>query len=891
MAQSSNHQLKKHNLPLSPNLKCSLSEWGLPPLIINWYKKKGISSLFEWQVECLCKNDVLFGGNLVYSAPTSAGKTLVADFLLLKRVLEYNKKALIIEPFVALTREKATTLKSMLYTTKARVGAFGGNYYTPGGMAAVSVAVCTIEKANNFMNKLINENKLGDLGIVVVDEIHYLGDESRGYQLELLLTKIMYYNKSQEKDKKIQIVGLSATIPNLESIAVWLNASLYVTDYRPVPLVEKIKIDNKIFDATSYLQNPLCEPLEIIQRGKYSIAKDYDDICHICLESIIDGFSTLIFCHKKKDCELLAIHLASQIKISGSKVNSDNNKQAELAKQLRESLSGPKLRDVLEKLKKCPAGTDKDLEISLKLGVAFHHAGLTSEEREIIEDGFKGGAVKVLLATSTLSSGVNLPARKVIIHNPTKTFYSNGKAVTEMLDPTSYRQMIGRAGRKNMDTFGESILMCTPDNYEFGIRLLKASLGDINSSLGYRMMAEGEPSGLKKAVLEVIANNTAKTKASLDQYLKTTFWLSCLTSKQDKEVKDAINKTIQFLVQKKFIEELKPGVFRSTRLGNAVLASGLHPDDSLELLQDLTIARKGFCLLNDLHIIYQVTPIDIPRDITLNDWQHYSKVWNSLDDISQSVGQLVGISENTIIRCVQGYTASFTEQKARIYRRFWVALIINDLINEIPLPEICEKYRANKSVVQQTQRAVAQFAGVMSIFCEELGYGNIAALMTPLESRINFSCQRDLLDLIRLNITRPIARALFNSGYRNVINVAKADKFDIEFIIRQTKPFKKDASFNHQTDKTPYLWVPELAMNMTTLDYASHIVDSARSYVEIEYDIDLSATIAPRRNDEGQYGINSSNDKNNINALDLEQPLKRGRLENGMEKQVLIRYC
>lgn len=103
----------------SQNIKCQLTEWGLPPLIIGWFKKRGITSLFEWQVECLCKDNVLYGGNLVYSAPTSAGKTLVADFLLLKKVLEYNKKALVIEPFVALTREKAATLKSMLYNTKA----------------------------------------------------------------------------------------------------------------------------------------------------------------------------------------------------------------------------------------------------------------------------------------------------------------------------------------------------------------------------------------------------------------------------------------------------------------------------------------------------------------------------------------------------------------------------------------------------------------------------------------------------------------------------------------------------------------------------------------------------------------------------------------------------
>lgn len=861
----------------SKKSKCQLTEWGLPPLIIGWFKKKGISSLFEWQVECLCEGNVLDGENLVYSAPTSAGKTLVADFLLLKKVLEHNKKALVIEPFVALTREKATTLKSMLYNTKARVGAFGGSYYTPGGMATVNVAVCTIEKANNFINKLINENKISDLGVIIVDEIHYIGDERRGYQLELLLTKVLYYNSQQDKSKKIQIVGLSATIPNLESIAKWLQASLYITGYRPVPLVEKIKIANKIYEASTYLKDPSCEPVESICPGKLAIEKDYDDLCYICINSIIDNHSTLVFCESKRECELMAANLSQQIRISGNKLQSENFDLADISKKLRENLSSVKICDVIDKLKKCPAGPDKELIKSLNMGVAFHHAGLTSEEREIIEDGFKSGAIKTLMATSTLSSGVNLPARKVVIRSPTMIYSAGGVYQKVMLNPTSYKQMVGRAGRKNIDSCGESILICNNENQDLAIQLIKASLGNITSALANRMIASegGEPSGLKKAVLEVIASNTTKTKSSLDRYLRSTFWLSSISKEDELTFKCAVTETLRYLVSKKFIEELKPGEYRATRLGKAVLSSGLHPDESLELLQDLVEARKGFCLLNDLHIIYQVTPNDIARSIELKDWHNFSRVWNELDEVCRSVGERVGIDEFIIVRRCQGSHISLSDARERVYRRFWIALAINDIIQEISLPKICSKYHLSKATVQQAQRAVAQFAGVMSIFCNELGYDNIAALVTPLETRINFSCQRDLLDLIRLNVTRPIARALFNAGYRNVIAVAKAEKLDIEFIIRQIKPFKRDISFNADSDYAPSMWVPELAKSMTTLDYASHIVEAAISFVEIEYDIDLNGT---RVENESNTGVKV------IDEDIIQAPAsKRGRLgeENG----------
>lgn len=778
-----------------------------------------------------------------------------------------------IEPFVALTREKAASLKSMLFTTKARVGAFGGAYYTPGGMSAVSIAVCTIEKANNFINKLINESKLSDLGIIVVDEIHYLGDERRGHQLELLLTKVLYFNSRQEESKRIQIVGLSATIPNLKTIATWLQASLYVTSFRPVPLVEKIKIGTKLFDVKSYLEDPNCEPIETIEPLKFAIDRDFDDLFCLCIDTISRGHSALVFCESKRECEIMATGLADQIKISGRLTKDPDERRVQVSEALRKHLSPIKLKDVLSKLKRCPAGSDTDLVKSLRMGVAFHHAGLTSEEREIVEDGFKGGAIKALMATSTLSSGVNLPARLVIVRSPMMISSNSGAFQREMLNPITYRQMIGRAGRKNIDTCGESILVCRPDNQEVAIKLLQASLGSIGSSLAHRLMgAEGEPSGLKKALLEVIANGTATTRVNIDKYLESTFWLSSEDDSEANVFKRAISETLRFLSGKKFIEELTPSSYRATRLGNAVLASGIHPDESLELLQDLSKARQGFCLLNDLHIIYQVTPNDIARSTDLRDWQHYSKIWNDLDEVCQYVGERVGIDEVVIARRARGFSNNLTEDKERIYRRFWVSLIINDLVREMQLYEICKKFRMSKAFVQQAQRAVAQYAGVISIFCQELGYDNIASLVTPLESRINFSCQRDLLDLIRLNITRPIARGLFDAGYKNVIAVAKGDQLDIEFVIRQLQPFRKDQSFT-ETD-VPWMWVPELAKNMTTLDYASHIVKTARDFVEIEYDLDLTPMLEKKKSKE-LTSLSQQGDS------PQPSPVKRGRIENG----------
>src|SRR5690242_12016353 len=93
----------------------------------------------------------------------------------------------------------------------------------------------------------MEEDKLSEVGLIVVDEVHMLADTDRGYLLELMLTKLMYTNTDR------QIVGLSATIPNAEVLQRWLKAALYVTMYRPVPLKEFMKVEEKIFDSDGKL--------------------------------------------------------------------------------------------------------------------------------------------------------------------------------------------------------------------------------------------------------------------------------------------------------------------------------------------------------------------------------------------------------------------------------------------------------------------------------------------------------------------------------------------------------------------------------------------------------------------------------------------------------------
>lgn len=491
-------------------------------------------------------------------------------------------------PFVAVAREKTRFLKTLTEDIGIRVESFAGSCSPPGGLKNCDLAICTIEKANSLVNRLIEEGTLDQLGIVVVDELHLIGDSHRGYLLELLLTKILYASSRSGHRSPTQIVGMSATLPSLDVLAKWLRADLYRTDFRPIPLKEHVKIGADIFHPDFRLARKI-DPARFVPN-------DIEHIVYLCLETILETHSILIFCPTKNWCEKMAQH------VSGEFFNIGSSSTSQYGAQLRQQLKGDLLAQVLERLKATPAGLDPVLGQTIRFGVAFHHAGLTTEEREIIETAFRHGVVRALVATSTLSSGVNLPARRVIIRTP--MFHGT------VIDPLVYRQMIGRAGRYGVDTDGDSYLICQPTEKHQVQRMFSAVPSSLKSCLLLDQpssvdLSMAVTSSMKRALLEVIATGSASTVEDLKLYASCTL-LSILNDVPDA----AIQACITWLVGNEFIrrqtvddgkERLTP-----TQLGLACLASSLSPDESLVLLNELKTARRGLILDSDLHLVYQV---------------------------------------------------------------------------------------------------------------------------------------------------------------------------------------------------------------------------------------------------------------------------------------------
>ena len=164
------------------------------------------------------------------------------------------------------------------------------------------------------------------------------------------------------------------------------------------------------------------------------------------------------------------------------KVLHDHVPQNNFERNIRQSihsdniLSYERSVSLMNTLKLSSSGFDANLERVLKFGCAFHHAGMTTEERGTVEQGFRDGTIRILCCRTTLSAGVNLPARRVMIISP----YDHSN---KLLPVGIYRQMIGRAGRKGIDTMGESYLFCTDKDINMARRLITTKMPSIKSNL------------------------------------------------------------------------------------------------------------------------------------------------------------------------------------------------------------------------------------------------------------------------------------------------------------------------------------------------------------------------------------------------------------------------
>uniref|UniRef100_A0A8C0XRH5 Helicase C-terminal domain-containing protein n=1 Tax=Castor canadensis TaxID=51338 RepID=A0A8C0XRH5_CASCN len=659
--------------------------YSLPSKVRDLYVQlKGIEKLYEWQHTCLTLNSVQERKNLIYSLPTSGGKTLVAEILMLQELLCRRKDVLMILPYVAIVQEK----------------------------------------------------------------LHMIGEGSRGAILEMTLAKILYTSKTT------QIIGMSATLNNVEDLQEFLRAEYYTSQFRPVELKEYLKINDTIYEVDSKAESGMT--FSRLLDYKYSDVLRKMDPDHLValVTEVIPNYSCLVFCPSKKNCENVAEMLCKFL--SKEYLKHRETEKCEVIKNLRNISSG----------NLCPV-----LKHTIPFGVAYHHSGLTSDERKLLEEAYSTGVLCLFTCTSTLAAGVNLPARRVILRAP--------YVAKEFLKRNQYKQMIGRAGRAGIDTVGESILILQEKDKQQVLELISRPLENC-----YSHLVEEFTKGIQSLFLSLIGLKIATNLDEIYHFMNGTFFgVQQKILLKDKSLWEVTVESLRYLTEKGLLgkdtvhksEEKLQCNFHITKLGRASFKGTIDLAYCDILYRDLKKGLEGLVLESLLHLIYLTTPYDLVSQCD-PDWMIYFRQFSQLSPAEQNVATLLGVSESFIGKKASGQAIRKKVDK-NVVNRLYLSFVLYTLLKDTNIWSVSEKFNLPRGYIQNLLTGAASFSSCVLHFCEELEeFWVYRALLVELTKKLTYCVKAELIPLMEVTgVLEGRAKQLYNAGYKSLVHLANAN--------------------------------------------------------------------------------------------------------------------
>ncbi|SEQ69233.1 DEAD/DEAH box helicase [Natrinema salaciae] len=443
--------------------------------------------------------------NVVASAPTASGKTALAELAICKSLAD-GGTALFIAPMRALTNEKEDDWDRFEELEYSIYVVTGERDLNPRRARRADILVMTPEKLDSATRKHDSRRYdfVTDVDVCVIDEVHLLDADRRGSVLEVTISRLRRLCDPR-------IVALSATMPNVDDVAAWLDAPAETTfefgeEYRPVELNAGVKTythgDNSFADKYRRLYRALdlAEP------------------------------------HLREDGQSLVFVSSRQDTVQAAKKARDEIAERDIPMGARGDYDFHTDSTELE---------DSTLRKSVLDGVAFHHAGLSKNDRDLVEKWFKAGHIELLFSTSTLAWGVNLPARCVVIRDTKHHDPLEGEVD---MSPLDVLQMLGRAGRPGYDDVGYGWVVCDSseaDKYRGLLRDGKEIESRLAESLETHLNAE-------------IAMGTITDLDDVMDWLETTFYYVRGQSKPDEydfpNLTQRVRDCLEGLVDRGFVE-------------------------------------------------------------------------------------------------------------------------------------------------------------------------------------------------------------------------------------------------------------------------------------------------------------------------------------------------
>jgi ATP-dependent RNA helicase HelY len=388
---------------------------------------------------------------VLVAAPTSSGKTLVAEYPMWRCLLapdgmrRTHARVIYTSPLKALSNQKFHDLAERYGA--ANVGLVTGEHTINDG---APLLVMTTEILRNVLYD--EPSRLDRVSDVVLDEVHYIDDHPRGTVWEEIII---------EAPRHVRLIGLSATISNVDEVAAWMRGlrgdiATVVRTERPVPLEMWLSISNHLeplFDVHGQVSRRTIDMAtnESMHeaRFRYMRRAPDNDLFHVIEELRLRSMLPAIyFIFSRRGCA----EALGRCAVHGLDLTDRTEKEAIDARygQLMQRIEDADERRVFRQAIDIAA---------LRNGVAMHHAGMLPSAKEAVERLFIEGLVKVVFATETLSLGLNMPARACVVSSFTK-FDGTG---FHSLTAGELTQLMGRAGRRGIDPVGHGVILKESD--------------------------------------------------------------------------------------------------------------------------------------------------------------------------------------------------------------------------------------------------------------------------------------------------------------------------------------------------------------------------------------------------------------------------------------------
>ncbi|RBI63116.1 ski2-like helicase [halophilic archaeon] len=687
---------------------------GLPEGVPEHLASQGIEELYPPQAEAV-EAGITDGESVVASVPTASGKTLIAELAMLSSVAR-GGKALYIVPLRALASEKKAEFEE-LEQFGVSVGVSTGNYDSDGDwLAEKDIIVATSEKVDSLVRN--GAQWVDDLSCVVADEVHLVDDPNRGPTLEVTLAKLRRINDD------LQTVALSATVGNADEMADWLDATLVDSSWRPIDLRKGVLYGQALhFDDGTEQE---------LQRGNEK------ETAALVRDTLEDDGSSLVFVNSRRNAEAAAKRLAD---VTGEFLTPEE--RDELADVAAE------IRDVSD------TETSDDLADAVAEGAAFHHAGLASDHRALVEEAFRDRLVKVISATPTLAAGVNTPSRRVIVRDWRR--YDGDVGGMAPLDVLEVHQMFGRAGRPGLDPYGEAVLIAK--NHEELQELFDQYVWADPEPVRSKLAAEP---ALRTHILATVASGFASTEDELLEFLERTLYAT--QTDETGRLEDVTSHVLDYLERNEFLE--RDDRLKATGLGHRVSQLYLDPMSAAEIIDGLRDADGRPTAMGLFHLVAR-TPDMYELYLRSGDREEYTEL--AYERETEFLGSIPSEFED----------GAFEDWLSALK----TARLLEDWASELDEDRITDRYgvgpgdiRGKVETAEWLLNAAERLAAELQRDESEEIPGEVTTGIREARKRVEYGVREELLDLAGVrNVGRKRARRLYAAGIESRADLRSAD--------------------------------------------------------------------------------------------------------------------